>query len=177
MKLYAIIFISIILFSCKTTKYIDKIKTVVDSTAIKQRDALSRTLKETIEDFEKEREDWSNTGISFDTTPCPDSTKTITKIVFDNGKIKSIEGNVKSLNQSLYEKEAEVYNAHFIIDSLTLENEKLETQLSKKEVVVHKEIKKVTFIPWWIWLIVGGGLIVGTFFPQAKRFLKQKLNI
>ncbi len=132
---------------------------------------------EKIERFEKEKEQWEETGVIFETTPCPDSTKTVTKIVFDNGKIKSIEGNVRSLNQSLYEKSSELLDAHTTIDSLGIENEKLQTELSKKQISVVKEVERVTFIPWWIWLIAGGTLIVGTFFPTAKRFFKQKLNI
>ena len=165
------------LFSCKTTKFVEKEKIVVDSTAIKQRDAIARVLKEEVERFEKEKEQWESTGVIFETTPCPDSTKTVTKIVFDNGKIKSIEGNVKALNQSLYEKSSELLDAHTTIDSLGIENEKMQTELSKKQISVVKEVERVTFIPWWIWLIAGGTLIVGTLFPTAKRFFKQKLNI
>lgn len=172
-----IVIISLFAISCKTTKFIEKEKIVVDSTSIKQRDAIARVLKEEVERFAKEKEEWNNTGISFDTTPCDSATKTVTKIVFDNGKIKSIEGNVKALNQSLYEKSSELYDAHSLIDSLTVELEKQETRLSKTEVKVVKEIERKTFLPWWIWVVVGGGLIVGTFFPQAKRFFKSKFNI
>ncbi len=179
MKPYAAVYIliSILIFSCKTTKFVEKEKLIVDSIAIKQRDAIARVLKEEIERFEKEKEQWEETGVTFETTPCPDSTKTVTKIIFDNGKIKSIEGNVRSLNQSLYEKSSELLDAHTTIDSLGIENEKLQIELSKKQVSTVKEIKRVTFIPWWIWLIAAGTLIAGTFFPQAKRFLKQKLHI
>lgn len=176
-KYIVIIFTTSLLFySCKTTKYIDKVKTVVDSTAINQRDALVRVLKEEIDRFEKEREQWENTGVTFETTPCPDSTKTVTKIIFDNGKIKSIEGNVKALNQSLYEKSAELYDAHSLIDSLTLELEKSETKVAKTEVRVIKDIETKWYLPWWIWLIVGGSVIIGGF-PYMKRFFKSKFNI
>ncbi len=172
-----VLIITLPIFSCKTTKFVEKEKIIVDSTAIKQRDAIARVLKEEIERYEKEKEEWNNTGIVFESTPCPDSTKTVTKITFDNGKIKSIEGNVKALNQSLYEKSSELLDAHTTIDSLGIENEKLQTELSKKEISVVKEVERVTFIPWWIWLIAAGTLIVGTLFPTAKRFIKQKLNI
>ena len=148
-----------------------------DSAAIKESAALKRVLAEEIERFEKEKEQWENTGVTFDTTPCPDSTKTVTKIVFDNGKIKSIDGNVRSLNQSLYEKQSEISEAHSTIDSITTELEKTQTALSKKEVNIVKEVERKMFIPWWLWLLVAGALPVGTFFPKANRFLQQKLSI
>lgn len=170
------IILVILLFSCKTTKYIDRVKTVVDSTAIKQRDAIARVLKEEVDRFEKEREEWNNTGISFDTTPCDSSTKAVTKIVFDNGKLKSVEGNVKSLNQSLFEKSAELYDAHATIDSLTAELEKEETTVAKTITITKKEIERKWYLPWWIWLIVGVSIIIGGF-PYVKRFLKQKYKI
>ena len=163
--------------SCKTTKQITKEIVRYDSAAIKESAVLKRMISEQIESFEKEKQQWENTGVIFETTPCPDSTKTVTKIVFDNGKIKSIEGNVRSLNQSLYEKQAEVYDAHSKIDSITTELQKTQTALSKKEVKVIKEIERKMFIPWWLWLAVAGALVMGTFFPKTKRFLQQKLHL
>lgn len=176
MKYTYILILSISLFGCKTTKFIEKEKIIVDSTAIKERDAIARVLKEEVERFEKEKEQWETTGVTFETTPCPDSTKTVTKIIFDNGKIKSIEGNVKALNQSLYEKSAELYDAHATIDSLSEVIEKQQTEVKKTEIKVVKEIERKWFLPWWIWLIVAGSVVIGGF-PYAKRFLKSKFNI
>lgn len=174
MKYILAIILTASLFSCKTTKFVEKEKIVVDSTAIKERDAVKRVLKEAIEQFEKEKEQWESTGIIFETTPCPDSTKTQpTKIVFDNGKLKSIEGNVRSLTSDLYEKSVELYDAHSVIDSLSEETERLQTALSKTETKVVKEIKRVAFIPWWIWVIAGLAVVFGSH-PYAKKFLKSK---
>ena len=160
------------LFSCKTTKFVEKEKIVVDSTAIKQRDAIARVLKEEIERFEKEKEEWNNTGISFDTTPFESATKTVTKIIFDNGKIKSIEGNVKTLNQSLYEKQAEVYDAHSTIDSMGIEIEKLQVELSKKQVSVVKDIETKWYIPIWVWVVVALGVVFGSH-PYVKNIYNK----
>lgn len=157
--------------SCKTTKYIDRVKTVTDSTSIKQRDALARVLKETIEDFEKEREQWENLGVTFDNTPCPDSQNVVTKIIFDNGKIKSIEGKVKALNQSLYEKQSELYDAHSTIDSLSSVKEQSYITVTKTITITKKEIERKWFIPWWVWVIVGVGTLFGAH-PYVKRLLK-----
>jgi len=173
--------IVIIFFSsCKTVKYIEKEKIVIDSTYKEENTALFNLLKETKEKYQKEKEQWENTGVVFETTPCPDtankSPAPITKIIFDNGKLKSIEGNVKALNQSLYEKSSELLDAYSTIDSMGVELEKKEIELSKKQTIVYKEIKK-TFIPWWVWLIAGLALVVGTFFPTVKKFIKLKFNV
>ena len=174
-----LLLISLILFaSCKTIKYVDKEKIVIDSTYKEENEALFSLLKETKEKHQKEKEQWESTGVVFETTPCPDTANKspVTKIIFDNGKLKSIEGNVRTLNQSLYEKSAELLDAYSTIDSMGVELEKKETQLNKKQEIVIKEIKR-NYIPWWIWLIAAGTLFVGTYFPGVKRFIKLKFNI
>jgi len=145
------------LLSCKTTKEVIKIETRYDSTAIKENAALKRVLKEELERFEREKENWDSTGIVFyETLPCPDSSSKPqpTKIIFDNGRLRSIEGNVRSLNQTLYEKSAELIYAHSVIDSLSLELEKSQTDVSKKETI--KYVDKVTKIktPWWLYVLI-----------------------
>lgn len=158
------------LFSCKTVKEVTKEVVKYDSAAIKENKALRMFLSEEIERFEKDREAWENTGVVFDTDTI---TNTVTKIIFDNGKIKSIEGRVKSLNQSLYEKSSELLDAHSTIDSMGVELEKKEVELSKKQSVVVKE-KKVTVTPWWIWLLLAIGWIGRGYWPRISGFIMSK---
>lgn len=149
-----LLLVALLSSSCKTTKFIEKEKIVVDSTAITQRDVFQKTLKETIESWKKEKQSWETTGIVFEDTPCPDSVRTEpAKIIFDNGKLKSVEGRVKILNQSLYEKNYELDNAYRVIDSMAVEMEKKDIALSKKETSVEVKKESVPYIPWWIWLI------------------------
>lgn len=173
---YCLLFI-IVFTSCKTTRFIEREKVVVDSSAIIENTALKRTLSEELNRFEKEKEQWENTGVVFETTPCPDSSAT-TKITFDNGKVKSIEGRVKALNQSLYKKDNELHEAIIRADSLAIENEKKQTQLSKKqEVVVKNTTTKVNVFPWWIWFLLAVGWIARGYWPKVKQLLKNKIPI
>lgn len=169
------------LFSCKTVKEVTKEVVRYDSTAIKENVALHRFLSEEIERFEKEREAWENTGVVFVTEDCPDSSKLSppAKIIFDNGKIKSIEGRVKSLNQSLYEKSSEILDAHRTIDSLQYELEKEQTNVKKEVTTIHKHTKtKVTGWPVWLFAIcLVGGLLIEYKYKIIKRILSLKLKL
>ncbi len=165
-----LLFIVLILYSCKTTRIIEKERMTVDSSSIKERDVLKRVLKEELERFEKEKQQWENTGVVFETESCPDSTKTVTKIVFDNGKLKSIEGNVKALNQSLYETNSELLDAKVTLDSMSIELERKDEQLSKKQEVLIKNTK-TTVWPWWMWLLIAVGWVARGLWPVVKRKL------
>lgn len=161
-----------LLFSCKTVKEVVKTEVRYDSTAIEQNEALQRTLQETIENYEKERETWEKTGIIFETGPC-DSIKpeTVTKIIYDNGKLKSIQGRVKSLNVDLGERTTELYDAHRIIDSMGVELEKKEVELSKKETVKVLN-KKITVWPLWLFALCSlAGMVLEWRFKLLKRLL------
>lgn len=164
------------LFSCKTTRLIEKETIKYDSTAIRENAALHRFLSEEIERFEKEREAWENTGVVFN-TDCPDSLPA--KIVFDNGKIKSIEGRVKSLNQNLHEKSSELYDAHRINDSLRYELKKEQTNVKKEVKTIHKHTKtKVTGWPVWLFVIcLVGGLLIEYKYKIVKRIISLKLKL
>lgn len=151
--------------SCKTVKYIDRVKTVVDSSVIEQNLGLQRALQETIETYEKEKEQWNSTGVVFD-TKCDTVYKT--RIEFDNGKLKNIEGNVKSLNQSLFEKQSELYDAYRLIDSLSFEAEKKDTRVVKETVTITKNVKTKVMV-WWPWLVVG--LIAGLILESRFKIL------
>jgi len=168
----------LLLSACKTTKYVDRVETKVDSSVVYQRDQLQKTLRETITQYEKEKQQWETTGVVFETLPCPDSihTKMITKIVFDNGKIKSIEGNVKALNQSLMEKHIEVYKANTIIDSLTVVLDNTKAELAKKQQVLVKSVVRKS-IPGWIFLALLLLLIVGIAIEYRLGVARRVINI
>jgi hypothetical protein len=157
MRLTYILFIIFLFASCKVTKYVDREKIIVDSSVVHQYNLLQKEYQQTIERYEKERETWEKTGVVFD-TDCDTVTNTVTKIIYDNGKLKSIEGRVKTLNIDLTERTEELYDAHRTIDELSTENERLQVELNKKQTTVIKEVqRKVT--PWWIWLLFLGGLV------------------
>ena len=160
--------------SCKTVKEVTKEVVKYDSTSIKENKALKRVLAEEIERFEKEKEQWERTGVIFETTPCPDSAKTMpTTILFDNGKLKSIQGNVRSLTSDLYEKSAELYEAHRMIDSLQYALELEQKNVKKETIVVEKKVKtKVKSFPFWLLVIcIIGGILLQWKFKVVNRVI------
>jgi len=164
------------LFGCRTTKEVVKMETIYDSAAIMQNEALHKTLQETIEHYERQIEQWESTGVVFNDTPCPDSPTSVkpsTKIIFDNGKLKSIEGNVRALNQSLYEKNTELIEALYSRDSLVVELEKARANVSKTESVHTKEVKKKA-PPWWLFLLC---ILIGSIGEYRLKYLQRFLSL
>lgn len=162
--------------SCKTTKYIDRETVKIDSSVIQQYEGLQRTYEETVKHYEAERESWLKTGILFDTIWRND-TVIVNKVTFDNGRIKTIEGRIIAVNQSLHEKSAELLDAHNTIDSLSYENERKEIELSKKQTAVTKYIKRS--VPWWAYLlcVIAGMVIQWKLTPlnRIEKFIKYYL--
>ncbi len=174
MKILSVIIFSLFFLSCKTVKEVVKTKTVYDSTAIEQNEALQHTLQETIVNYEKEREQWLKTGILFDTVyRDTGSLKVIPKIIFDNGKIKSVEGRLLAINQNLHESNSEIINSKEKIDSLNVIIKNKDLQLSKKQ-ETESVYKKRTSTPYWLFAIC---FAVGIIFEWRFKILKRILSL
>ena len=160
------------LVSCRTTREIVKEKVVVDSSVVERNERLERTLKETVDRYEAERESWASTGVIFDTTYLPgDTVREPAKVVFhDNGRIKSVEGRLRSVTLSEQERTAELLDAHGTIDSLVIELDRKDAQLSKKVNTVTKEITK-TALPFWVWLLLLAGFLVRHYWQKIKSII------
>jgi len=161
-----------LLFACGPTKYIDRETVRVDSSMYEQNEGLQHALLETITNYENEREEWTRTGILFDTV-YKDTGRVVNRVTFDNGKIKTIEGRIIAINTDLHEKTAELLDAHSTIDDLSVKLETAETKLAKKQDVLIKEVRK-SFLPWWVWLLVLVGFAVRHFWPRIKVLLPFK---
>ncbi len=168
-----IVSICLLLFSCGTTKYVDRETIRVDSSWVEQNKGMQATLEETIINYEKQREKWEKTGILFDTV-YKDTGRIVNRVTFDNGKIKTIEGRIIAINTGLHEKTAELLDAHSTIDDLSTKLEISETKLAKKQDVVIKEVRR-SYIPWWIWLLVIVGFLIRHLWPRIKSILKLKI--
>lgn len=208
-KKMKVFFLILLLASCTTTKYIDREKVVVDSSVVEQNEALQRTLHETIERHEKEKEQWENTGITFyenyeggrpTKSMVLDSNKVMpdsaiirvftggpttatdrklepypwpkTRIILEDGKLKSIEGPVKSFNQNKYAKSSELSEARTTIDSMKAALAKKETNLEKTTVTVTKKIK-TRFFPWWLLILIPVVLLIGSFAENRFKYIRH----
>lgn len=166
------ILIAFIFCSCTTTKYIDREVIKTDSSVIEQNEGLQRTLQETIQNYESRIESINKTGIVFDTLYRDTGSAVISKVTFfDNGKIKSAEGRIKSISLDLQDKESELLDANTTIDSMGMELERKEAELSKKVTTVTKEVKR-KFFPWYIFLLLPAGLFIEYRFKLIQRLIK-----
>lgn len=147
-------FAMVLCLSCTSTKYIDRVQIKTDSSAVHERDSILQVKKEDSVYYKNVIESMSNNDVVFRDTGS-------VKIEYrDNGSIKSVEGNVKSLNSKLLNSQTEISIWKTKYDSLAQVKTKDSIQVKTEFKEVTKE-KKVSFLPWWLILIAAGVLIVG----------------
>lgn len=174
-KLFFIALATLVAFSsCRTIKYVEKERVKIDSSVIQQNEGLQQVLKETIEQYEKILETASKTGVIFDTVyRDTGSLKVVNKVTFDNGKIKTAEGRILAVSQDLTDKTSELYDAHSTIDSMAIELERRDAQLSKQVTTVTKEVKRTVW-PWWLFIVcLVAGLILEYRFKLIQKIMKK----
>lgn len=177
--LFAVLALATCAGGCRTIKYVEREKVKIDSSVIQQNEGLQQVLKETIEQYEKILETASKTGVVFDTVyRDTGSLKVVNKVTFDNGKIKTAEGRILAVSQDLTDKTSELYDAHSTIDSMAVELERKDAQLSKQVTTVTKEVKRTVW-PWWLFIVclVAGLIVEYRFSPlgRALPFLKFRI--
>lgn len=146
--------ITVILCSCTSTKYIDRVSIKTDTTAVHERDSILQVKKEDSVYYKNVIESMSNNDVQFRDTGS-------VKIEYrDNGSIKSIEGNVKSLNSKLLKSQTEINIWKTKYDSLAQVRTKDSIQVKTDYKTVEIK-KKVTVFPWYFWLVCVAVLVVG----------------
>lgn len=175
-KLIIIFLISILLYSCHTSR--DVVKTVVkiDSTAYHKFDSLHEAYKLDSIAYENTISLLNQNNITFECPPC-DSTGEPTIITFDSaGVIRRIEGRVKSIKTQSDFNQKEAIHWKSLFDSLT-HVERKDSVTVKTEIKYQEKVIKKTFIPWWLWvlLILAGILWLNERFGIVKiPFLNKK---
>jgi len=146
MKLLPIILI--LLASCTTSKSSQKEQFKSERETILE-DSV-RVLTKEVEQLLQEKRSNEYGMIRFDTVFIPGDT-VINTVVIKDGNIEA-KGRIKyvEVNKSVYEKL--LVQKDKIIDSLSKLKQK---EVVKTEVKTVDKVKKVSFIPWWVWLIVG----------------------
>jgi hypothetical protein len=86
---------------------------------------------------------------------------------FPDGSISVIEGQVRTLSNRLNKSQSETGIWKMKYDSLiqvkTKDSAQVKTEY-QKEVIT----KKVSVIPWWVWPLLAGMLIIGYRFSKIK---------
>lgn len=151
MRFILLILSIVLLASCRSTRTVQKETIIRDSTAIREVATLKRVIKDTVANYERQLSQLSETGVVFETRT--DTVRIPGKIeYYDNGRIKSVEGALKSVNQRLQEEVAEKYNYAATIDSLMQVNDSLATNVRVETKTVEKQVKRGGF-PWF-WVIL-----------------------
>ena len=143
-----IILLALLSQSCTTTKTVQKESIKSERETILE-DSV-RVLTKEVEQLLQEKRSNEYGVIRFDTVFIPGDT-VINTVVIKDGNIEA-KGRIKyvEVNKSVYEKL--LVQKDKIIDSLSKLKQK---EVVKTEVKTVDKVKKVSFIPWWVWLIVG----------------------
>lgn len=157
--------------SCTSSKHVSRETARTDSSAVKEVARLTKVLKDTVSAYERQLAALSETGVVFETRT--DTVRLPGKIeYYDNGRIKSVEGMLRSANQRVLEEVAEKYNYASTIDSLTTELERKEVKVVTETKTVEKDVKRG--LPWF-WLcvgLIGGWLARWKIWPWVRAILK-----
>lgn len=147
--LIAITAIVLLLTSCTTTRYVDRVQIKTDSTAIHQRDSMIRVYKLDSAGWNSMIEMLSHNEVVFRDTGS-------TRIeYYPDGSIHIIEGQVKNLNSRLSKSVQESWYWKSAYDSLFHVKSKDSTTVSivYRTVTITKKKRPL----WWLWLAAGFG--------------------
>lgn len=149
------------LCSCRTTKYVTKTEYKKDSTAIYERDSLSRLIVDNQKYYQHLIETLGENNIIFR------DTGRVEIVYRPDGSIESVKGEVRSLNSRLQSSQNENFYWRSKYDSLSHIKRK-DSVILKTDYKTVEVKKKVTVFPWWFWLICASALIVGTRLGKIK---------
>lgn len=140
--------------SCHTTKYIDRVEYLADSTAVHELKEQLRAVREDSAALQERISQLSENTVIFQDTGS-------TRIeYYESGNIKTVEGSLRSVTSKLaYHMDREAY-WHSVADLLASREVKDSVSTRVEYVTVTKTVKR-TVLPWWLLLIAAGVLIVG----------------
>ncbi len=155
------------LLSCRTAKQSTSVEIRYDSTAIRKAETLERTLRQVEQERDALKLDSSGVRIEFDTIA-------VSEVIIDSSGAVKAKGALRSV---------QVSNTR-----LQRENERLRDSLAAtRSTVVHdtvtvagsvvyrdREVKR-TFIPWWVWVVMVG-LVILNFRHQLFNIWTQVKN-
>lgn len=178
MKLLIPVIAIAMLSSCHVSRNVSTAHQTVDSVAKSSYDSLQHVYEATVAFYEKITHDSTTTDVVFENDPCPNidsiyaildsAGKVRFEVMLKDQQIKELKNKLKVNADGSFEAEGRIKSYRttaekYINENASLRHEKdslnrviksKEDQLSKvsdtKTIVVKK-----TFIPWWLWLIIG----------------------
>lgn len=169
--------ILLIFASCTTSRKSSSSTTVVvDSTSIRAWQEHAAMLEKQVEEYQKDSSAAKEIEVIFaDDCDC-DSSKPAPVIVFDNGKIASITGQLKSIKQQLTD---EVKESSKFEQEASFWKSKYDSVANNKKVDIKEEDKEVkrTVTPIWVWFLIAllSVALLREYFPRIIDFFKPKI--
>lgn len=154
------------LASCSTVKYVDRVRTVTDSSVIQQNEQLQKLYATTVARYEKQLQDSSGVRVEFitDTMQLPGT------VIIDRAGVLQAQGRIKSVQLSNTQLLRERGELSRMVDSLTAVKQKTEVRVETKTVTVEKKVKR----GWpWLWLVLGivAGWIARGHWPRVRKWV------
>lgn len=174
MRLLIPILAILLLASCRTTKTVTQTRLVTDSTTERALREHARMLEEELRAGGRDSVVRYVTDVVFE--EC-DSAAPAT-VVFDNGKLASVTGQLRAVRQQLSEEASERYYQSYRADSL---QEKLDSIKSTKRVEYVDKVREVkrAYIPLWVWFLIAAlaGLLLRVYWPRILDLFIKKRTI
>lgn len=165
----------LLLASCRTTKTVTQTRLVTDSTTERALREHARMLEEELRAASRDSAIKYITDVQFE--EC-DSAAAPATVVFDNGKLASITGQLRNVKQQLSEEASERYYQAYRADSL---QERLDSVRTAVHVEYRDRVKEVErrYIPWWVYAAMAGlaGLLLRAYWPRILNFFINKRKI
>lgn len=166
MKILIPILALVLLASCRSTRVIERVQVKYDSTAIRNEQALQKELQATTERYEQMLADSSGTEVVFlkDTVVMPGRVE-----YYPDGRLKSVEGQLQSVKQTLKKSETQLYEYADTIATLREQLKQATTSVRVEERIVNKEVKRY---PWWPMLLaLVAGWMARRYWPRIRSIL------
>lgn len=161
-------------FGCKVEKQTSKGSATIDNTTVTEKDDSIRLLKSENEVLKNEIKELRYGQVLFDTIYRPGDTIINTVIIKEDGSVDAT-GRIKSVTIANSKLVKTIQEKNRLIDSLANEKQKEKTVTKYVTQWKDREVKK-SFIPYWIWLLIGG-LVLLNFRSQILKYILNPLKI
>jgi hypothetical protein len=164
--LVLVIVLVIGLTSCTSTKEVTKRVELVDSTVVKSLSDSIRLLKSENQRLTADITELQYSGVRFDTVYIPGDTITNTVTITKEGEIKA-SGRVSAAYVSKSTLTRIISEYSRVIDSLKAVKQTEQIRTVTK-IEYKDKVKKVSFIPFWVWILFAALL----FWGNREKFKK-----
>lgn len=164
----AVILSCLLILSCRSVKEVTKTETSDDLAHLKELEEWKRKYKMDSAGWTNMIEMLSENTIIFQDTGI---TREVPVIKYrSDGSIEEVRGNLKSVTSRYSKSQQEAAYWKSVADSISRVKSRDSTRVKKEYYHVETK-KKVTVLPWWLFLVAACVLIVGWKLGKIKKFM------